>query len=86
MTAIAGKGAVYRCPVCGAEVTVLAGRGARFEPRCCNRPMEAQPARLTFYYCPVCGAELVVLNETGGRFEPRCCNRPMLPEEDLEAA
>jgi hypothetical protein len=86
MSARIGKGVVYRCRICGAELTVLAGGAGRFEPRCCNRAMDALPGRLHFNYCPVCGAELVVLNEAGGRFEPRCCNQPMVLEENLEAA
>ncbi len=86
MTDSVTRGMVYRCNICGAEVTVLVGRGAGFEPRCCNRPMAPLGCRTRFYYCPVCGAEVGVLRVTGGAFEPRCCNREMVLEPPVRAA
>jgi len=74
------RGTVYRCPVCGAEVAVLARTTSRFAPRCCNRDMLPLGRRLGFYVCPVCGAELAVLKAGEGRFLPRCCNRDMVRE------
>jgi desulfoferrodoxin-like iron-binding protein len=68
---------IYRCPVCGAELTVLAAGTGEFRPRCCNRDMIPQSRGLAFYVCPVCGAEVGVLLEGGGQFEPRCCNTNM---------
>lgn len=81
MTPQTPRGVVYRCPVCGAEVSILARRIGAFEPRCCNRPMEPQARRLIFYYCAVCGAEIALLKEGEGPFEPSCCNEPMKRQE-----
>ena len=69
---------VYRCPVCGAELAVLAGRHGTFAPRCCNVAMEPCRARLQFYVCPVCGAEVAVLREGPGERHWRCCNTEMV--------
>ena len=71
------KGRVYRCPICGAELTVLAVGPGDFAPRCCNTAMRPQTRRLVFYRCPVCGAEVAVLVDGTGPFEPRCCNTAM---------
>ena len=71
------RGMVYRCPVCGAEVAILARMVGVFGPRCCNRPMEPQARRLIFYYCPVCNAEIAIIKEGQGVFAPQCCNEPM---------
>ncbi len=71
-------GQVWRCPVCGAEVSVIrAGRGA-LAPRCCNRPMELLARRHATYCCPICGSEVMVIREGSNAPEPRCCNRAML--------
>lgn len=74
------RGTVYRCPVCGAEIAVLARTMGRFAPRCCNTEMIPRAARLVFYLCPVCGAEIAVLKEGEGEFTPRCCNTKMRRE------
>ena len=72
------KGLVYRCPVCGAEIVVLAFRTGVFMPHCCNRLMEPTGSRAAFYVCPVCGAEAAVVLSVGAdEFSPRCCNVPM---------
>jgi predicted RNA-binding Zn-ribbon protein involved in translation (DUF1610 family) len=71
------SGVVYRCPVCGAEVTAVGSRMGEFTPRCCNRPMRRMSQRATLYDCPVCGAAIVIVRKGRGRFEPRCCNHPM---------
>lgn len=76
------RGFLYRCPVCGTELTVLAHEMGRFAPQCCNRDMIKMKRRVAFYICPVCGAELAVVHPTEGRFDPHCCNVPM----QLEAA
>lgn len=78
------RGMVYRCPVCGAEVAILARVVGVFEPRCCNCPMTPQSRRLVFYHCPVCGAEIAIIKEGEGVFEPSCCNEPMR-RQDLAA-
>ena len=71
------RGQVYRCPVCGAEILVLARRFGVFTPRCCNEDMVRLSHRLTFYVCPVCAAEIAVVNKGTGVFAPRCCNVDM---------
>ena len=71
------RGLVYRCNICGAEVTVLAFDMGRFAPRCCNAPMQPREGRAEFYQCPVCGAELAVVKPGTGEFRPRCCNTDM---------
>ena len=71
------RGVVYRCPVCGAEILVLATEIGKFTPRCCGEPMIAAEKRVVFYVCPVCGAEIAVLQEGEGAFLPRCCNVDM---------
>jgi hypothetical protein len=82
MQAFVSKGFVYRCPVCGSEVLVVARRMGVFEPQCCNRGMIRLNQKVAFYACPVCGAELSVLYPGDGAFLPECCNTPMR----LEAA
>ena len=71
-------GTIYRCPVCGSEVAVIAVAGGRFAPRCCNRPMEVAPRRGLIYVCPVCGAEVLAVRGPVRTFRPRCCNTPMV--------
>ena len=82
MLAAKPRGTVFRCPVCGAEVSVIGWRMGDFTPRCCNTAMVKLSARLSFYVCPVCGAEIGVLTRHGEQFRPRCCNTDMI----LEAA
>ena len=77
MTTTPAKGQVYRCPVCGAELSVLADRAGDFAPVCCSRPMEPQDERLAFYVCPVCGAEIGVVHAGESSFRPRCCDTEM---------
>ena len=71
-------GQVYRCEVCGAEVTVISGHAGRLRPRCCNRAMTPRPGRLVFYVCPVCGSEVAVVQEGSGDLRPHCCNKAMV--------
>jgi len=77
MTPARTKGAIYRCPVCGSELAVLAVRAGRFQPRCCDTDMVPLPRRLAFYVCPVCGAEIAVVRAGDGVFAPRCCDTDM---------
>jgi ribosomal protein L37AE/L43A len=74
------RGAVYFCPVCHAEIMVLAPRAGDFRPRCCNKDMVLAARRIGFYVCSVCGSELGVLRKGPGLFQPHCCNKLMLPE------
>ncbi len=71
------QGRTYRCPVCGAEVTVMVRHHGDFMPRCCNRAMIALKHRPAFMVCPVCGTQISVWNAFGGKFVARCCNMPM---------
>lgn len=74
----ATTGAVYFCPVCGAEILVVCGNCNNFKPRCCNRDMVLKPHRATIYACPLCGSQVAVVSAGKGVFVPRCCNRPMI--------
>ena len=73
------RGLVYRCPLCGAEISVVGTRMRGFSPRCCNTDMVLLPRRLAFYHCPLCGAEIAVVKPGSGPFVPRCCNEDMVP-------
>lgn len=77
MSAPSTRGTTLYCPVCGAEVTVIASQFGEFEPRCCNVRMREKPERAVFYVCPVCGAEVAIVRFGGGEFAPRCCNTDM---------
>ena len=84
MTAQASLGAVYRCDICAAEITVLVRRHGEFVPRCCNCQMILQPQRRAgLYVCPICGAEIALVR-TGragsGTLQPRCCNTDMIAQ------
>jgi desulfoferrodoxin-like iron-binding protein len=70
-------GHVYRCPVCGSEVSVIKGGPGELAPRCCNRPMMRLAELHVRYFCPICGSELLVLRPGDGDLAPRCCNRRM---------
>jgi predicted RNA-binding Zn-ribbon protein involved in translation (DUF1610 family) len=80
MTTPSPKGVTYRCPVCGAEVAVIARRHGAFAPRCCNTAMLPIRRRLVFFICPVCGSEVAVMRGEAGNFTPRCCNVAMRRE------
>jgi desulfoferrodoxin-like iron-binding protein len=71
-------GQVYRCPVCGAEVSVIRCGEGDLAPRCCNQAMALLPERHVTYFCPVCGSEIMVIRQGVGPLAPRCCNRPMV--------
>ena len=71
------RGRIYHCPVCHAEVSVLASSMGDFQPRCCGMAMTVLERRLSFYVCPVCGSEIAVLRAGDGLFGPRCCNTNM---------
>ena len=82
MTTQASLGAIYRCGICGAEITVLVRRHGQFVPRCCNSQMILQPKQqANFYVCPICGAEIALVRtgRTGPKtLQPRCCNTDMV--------
>ena len=72
------RGTVYVCPVCGAEVAVLAHKVGEFCPRCCNVEMKEQREKLQFFVCPVCKAEIGVLRHGKGIIVAHCCNVDMV--------
>jgi len=74
-------GQVYRCPICGAETSVIAAGEGQLAPRCCNREMLLCHDLHTAYVCPVCGSEILVLKEISGTLEPYCCNELMQKKE-----
>jgi DNA-directed RNA polymerase subunit RPC12/RpoP len=80
------QGQVFRCLVCGSEVTVVRPGGALPTPRCCNRFMVLQAGRARAFYCANCGAEVTVIRVGGCVPTPRCCNRFMLAKVARQAA
>lgn len=78
MTRLNPRGAVYRCPVSGAELAVLAPHAERFTPRCCNVDMLEKPRKMVFYFCAVCGAEIGAIDRQSESFHPVCCNTDMI--------
>jgi desulfoferrodoxin-like iron-binding protein len=74
-------GQVFRCPICGAEVSVIRSADGKLAPRCCNQPMELLSTHHESFRCPVCGAEIMVIRRGRGALTPRCCNEPMVARE-----
>ncbi len=79
------KGDVYFCPVCGAEMTVLNGKGGDMELHCCNVPMELVERNIVFFYCPDCAAEVTLLRGQEDNLDLHCCNKPMIAVEAMAA-
>jgi hypothetical protein len=75
------KGQVLVCPVCKAEVTILAGKSDTFVPICCQVEMVPLAQKLAFYRCEICGAEIAVLIDKSDTFTPICCNEVMQKEK-----
>jgi len=73
---------IYRCPICRAEIVVLARRHGAFDPVCCNTAMVPLEQRAPFFRCPVCGSEVAVWFAGNVHFTPRCCNQRMIREEE----
>ncbi len=71
------RGRVYRCPICGAELSVIRGGEGVLAPVCCNTRMELLGRSNTVYRCSICGSELMVIKDGGGKPEPVCCNEKM---------
>jgi len=73
------RGKVYRCPICGAEVAVLAHSCGEFQPVCCNVEMAIVEPSLIFYVCPHCKSEVALVESKNEKaFAPRCCNDEMI--------
>ncbi|HKZ46737.1 MAG TPA: hypothetical protein VJ202_05080 [Thermodesulfobacteriota bacterium] len=69
-------GRVYRCPVCGAELSVIRGGKGSLLPVCCNTEMVQLKTINHVYVCSVCGGELMVI-KGGENLQPICCNKKM---------
>jgi len=72
------KQEVYYCPVCGAELVVVKGKGGDTELFCCNTEMIKRDNKMKSFYCETCGSELVWTYESGVIPEFICCNIPMI--------
>lgn len=70
-------GHVYRCPVCGAELSIIASGSGKLEPICCNRKMELKDRINPVYFCSACGSGLMLIVDKDGKLEPLCCNQKM---------
>ncbi|MBI5327388.1 MAG: hypothetical protein HZB80_03705 [Deltaproteobacteria bacterium] len=70
-------GHVYRCHICGAEVSAIKSGNGRFKPVCCNRDMIMTENINAVYFCPVCFSELMVIKGNTKNLQPRCCNNKM---------
>jgi desulfoferrodoxin-like iron-binding protein len=72
-------GSVYRCPICGAEVSVMRHGEGHLGPYCCNEPMELTDRINLVYRCSMCGTEVMAIKEADeGRLEPYCCDTLMM--------
>lgn len=71
-------GVVYRCSVCGAEVSVVKDSEGHLSPVCCDVPMEVTGRVSVVYHCPRCGSEVMVVMGEPRNLEPHCCDTKML--------
>ncbi|MEE8574211.1 MAG: hypothetical protein V3T30_02260 [Thermodesulfobacteriota bacterium] len=71
-------GSVFRCPICGAEVSVMRRGKSAPGPHCCNEPMELIEEINAIYRCPVCKSEIMVIAEMSKSLNSKCCNRKMI--------
>jgi len=70
-------GSVYRCPVCGAELSLIRPGGGHLAPVCCNRNMELLGKVSTVYHCSVCRCAVMHIVDRGGKLSLLCCNKSM---------
>ncbi|HAG51862.1 MAG: hypothetical protein A2X87_05970 [Deltaproteobacteria bacterium GWC2_42_51] len=75
-------GQVYRCSICGAELSVIKGGRGQLKPICCNKEMAALETINSVYVCSVCHSEFMVIRG-GDNLEPICCNKKMSPVRSL---
>jgi desulfoferrodoxin-like iron-binding protein len=71
-------GSVYRCPVCGAEVSVMRHGGGSLGPFCCNVAMELTDTINRIFRCTLCASEVMAIKEGEGTLEPFCCDNLMV--------
>ena len=73
-------GSVYRCPICGAELSVIRmGKSSGLHPHCCNEPMEFVGSINPTFRCGVCGSEVMCVSGESEKLELSCCNGQMMP-------
>ncbi len=71
-------GSVYRCPVCGAEVSVIRHGKGVLGPYCCDEAMELIEQINTISRCTLCASEIMTIKEEPkGKLEPFCCDKLM---------
>ncbi|MBI5048836.1 MAG: hypothetical protein HZB54_07810 [Deltaproteobacteria bacterium] len=70
-------GHVYRCHICGAEVSVIKGSNGRLKPVCCNTEMIMLKTINAVYVCSVCFSEIMVIKDNTKNLQPSCCNNKM---------
>ena len=78
MKSVSRLGSVYRCPVCGAEVSVIRRGSGCLEPFCCNVPMELADTVNPISRCTMCGTEAMTIKKGEGKLEPFCCDNLMI--------
>lgn len=71
------KGRVYKCPVCGAETTVIKPKSDDLELHCCNTFMKIQPRINKSFKCKTCKSEIMVIRNDDANLDPHCCNEIM---------
>ncbi len=71
-------GSVYRCPVCGAEVSVIRHGKGSLGPYCCDVAMELTDQINTIFRCTLCATEVMTIKETESKLEPFCCDKLMI--------
>ncbi|MFQ5329764.1 MAG: hypothetical protein ACE5D4_07235 [Thermodesulfobacteriota bacterium] len=70
-------GSVYRCPICGAELSVIRPGRGHLSPICCNKKMELLETVKPVYCCQICKCEVMHVVVKAGGLRPACCNQPM---------
>jgi desulfoferrodoxin-like iron-binding protein len=76
-------GRVYRCPVCGAELSVIRNGKGSLRPVCCNTHMVQLKTINHLYVCSICGSELMVIRGGVKTMNPLCCNKKMGQKKSL---
>lgn len=72
-------GSVYRCPVCGAEVSVIRHGKGSLGPVCCDEAMELADQINTIFRCTLCATEIMTIKEEPeATLEPFCCDKLMV--------
>ena len=78
-------GQVYRCSVCGAELSVIKGGSGNLQPICCNKEMIRIQTINTVYVCSVCFSELMAIKGDAKNLQPICCNKRMIKKLKIKS-